>query len=241
MQNSKLKEKNCRTGLGFSEDGDDVFDFYDKKAIVTLKIDGDGAFWIEEDLVILLQRQFGGDFDLGGDGDNSACDGWNLDVIGQLDAAFGLLFVLVFANEDSFADRLNGFKGPGLCVLLLWHLKIILTKIFFRFKAGFRFGRYSITAKGILFFLLHSSSVLAFSGALLPFYAPVVPLIGRQHIYYAVAFVKVKSFCSIQAVFAGTFLARLVFADFLPRSSSACSQVSGGHFPSACSFFRLSS
>ena len=43
--------------LGFSEDGDDVFDVHDKEAIVAFKIDGNGPFGIKVDLVILFQRQ----------------------------------------------------------------------------------------------------------------------------------------------------------------------------------------
>lgn len=45
--------------LWFSEDGDYIFHIHDKELVVTLEIDGDGAFGIKEDLVVLLEGQVG--------------------------------------------------------------------------------------------------------------------------------------------------------------------------------------
>jgi len=94
----------------FAEDGYDVFDIDDKKAIVAFKIHRDGSFGIEKDFVILLKGDIGGHFHFCGDGYNPACNGRDFDIVGQLDAAFGLFFVLIFSNEHPFADGLDGFE-----------------------------------------------------------------------------------------------------------------------------------
>jgi len=49
-------------------------------------------------------------FDLSGNSYDSAGYRGDFYVVGQSDAAFGLFFVLVFANQDTFAYRLDYFK-----------------------------------------------------------------------------------------------------------------------------------
>ena len=41
--------------LRFSKDSDDVFDLDHEQAIITFEIDGNGAFGIEQHLVVLTQ------------------------------------------------------------------------------------------------------------------------------------------------------------------------------------------
>ena len=96
--------------LAFTEYRDDVFDFDDEEPVVAFEIDGDSAFGVEEYFVVLLEWNLGGHFDFSRDGHNSPGDGGDFDVVGQLDAAFGLLFVFVLADENALADRFDGFK-----------------------------------------------------------------------------------------------------------------------------------
>jgi hypothetical protein len=97
-----------------SKDGDDVFYFDYEEAVVAFEIYGDGAFGVEKDFVVLFQGVLGGGFDLGRDGYDAAGDGGDFNVVGQLNAALGLLLVLVFAYQDPLAngfDCFNGFFG----------------------------------------------------------------------------------------------------------------------------------
>ena len=50
-------EHNTRTKnpLSFSKNSDDIFDLYDKKAVIAFKVDGNSTFRIEEDFVIFSQ------------------------------------------------------------------------------------------------------------------------------------------------------------------------------------------
>jgi hypothetical protein len=95
---------------GFSKNGDDVLDLDDEQAIVALEIDGDRAFGIEQDFIVLPKRDVRRIFDLGGNRDNPPGDRGNFDIIGQLDAALGLLFVFILANQDTLANWLNNLK-----------------------------------------------------------------------------------------------------------------------------------
>ncbi len=94
----------------FAEDGDDIFDGDDEEAVVAFEIDGDGVFRVEEDLVVLTDGVVGVVFDECGDGDDAAGDCGDLDFVGEVDAGLGLLFVLVFADEDTVAEGFDGFE-----------------------------------------------------------------------------------------------------------------------------------
>ena len=99
-------------GLRFSEDGDDVLDFDNEKPVVAFEIDGDRTFGIEQDLVVLTQGNVGRILYLRGDRYDPAGNGGDFDIVRQLDAAFGLLLILVLTNEHTFADRLDDFQRP---------------------------------------------------------------------------------------------------------------------------------
>lgn len=96
--------------LRFSKYGHDIFYFDDEEAVVALEIDGYCPLWIEEDLVVLGKWNVFGVLDLCRDGHDSAGYRGNLDIVGQADAAFGLFLVLILANQDPAAYRLNRFK-----------------------------------------------------------------------------------------------------------------------------------
>ena len=74
-----------RSFLRFSEDRDDVFDLDHKQAVVALEIDGDGAFGIEQHLVVLAKRYVRRVFNLGRNCYNSAGDCGDFDVVGRYD------------------------------------------------------------------------------------------------------------------------------------------------------------
>ena len=97
-------------GLLFTEDGDDVFDGYDEEAVVAFKNDGDGFFGVEKDAIVLADGVIVVVFDLHADGDDSAGEGGDFNFVGEVDAGFGLLFVLVLANENAWTDRFDGFE-----------------------------------------------------------------------------------------------------------------------------------
>lgn len=94
-----------------AEHGDDVFDGDDEEAVVAFEIDGDGVLWVEEDAIVLVDGVavvvF---FEERGDGDDSAGDGGDFNFVGEVDAGLGLLFVLIFADEDALAEGFNGFE-----------------------------------------------------------------------------------------------------------------------------------
>ena len=96
--------------LWFSKDSDYVFDLDHEQTIVPFEIDGNGVFGIEQHLVVLTQWYVRWVFDLGGNSYDSAGYRGNFYVVWQSDTAFGLFFVLVFANQDTFAYRLDYFK-----------------------------------------------------------------------------------------------------------------------------------
>ncbi len=94
----------------FAEDGDDIFDGDDEEAIVAFEIDRDGLLGVEEDLVVLADGIIGVVVDECGDGNDSACDGGDFDLVGEMDARLGLLFILIFADEDTVADGFDSFE-----------------------------------------------------------------------------------------------------------------------------------
>lgn len=95
---------------GFSEHRDDVIDFDYEQTIIAFEIDGYGVFGIEQDLVVSTQWYIRCVFDFNGDCDDSPGYRWNFYIVRQLDTAFGLLLVLIFVNQDTFAYRLDRFE-----------------------------------------------------------------------------------------------------------------------------------
>ena len=105
------------SGIGifsFAEDGDDVFDGNNEEFVVALEIDRDSVLGVKEDAVVAFDWVFAFFFDESGDGDDSACDGGDFDFVGEVDTEFGLLFVVVLADEDALAQGLDDFEGWGL-------------------------------------------------------------------------------------------------------------------------------
>ena len=100
--------------MGFAENGDDVLDGDDEEAVVAFEVDGDGALGVEEDFVVLFDGVLFVFFDFGGDGDDAAGEGGDLDFVGQVDAGLRLLLVFVFADEDAGADGFDDFQGGRL-------------------------------------------------------------------------------------------------------------------------------
>lgn len=88
-----------------------MFEVYDEETVAAVEVYGDGTFGVKEDSVVFGQWNERVLFDFGGDLNDAAGDCGDLDIVGQADAAFGFLFVLVFTNEDAFADWLDGFEG----------------------------------------------------------------------------------------------------------------------------------
>jgi len=120
---------------GFSEDSDNVFDFYYEEPIVALEIYGNCSFGIEKNLIILAQWDIRRVQHLGGNSYDSSRYRGNLDVVRKLYAAFGLLFVLILANKNPLAYRLNNLKRLRLCLLLFLHPKftIFYKSLFLKF------------------------------------------------------------------------------------------------------------
>ena len=48
-----------RSAFVFSENGDNVLEFDDEKSVVAFEIDRDGSLGVEQDSVILFQREHG--------------------------------------------------------------------------------------------------------------------------------------------------------------------------------------
>src|SRR5262245_34947704 len=90
-----------------AEDRDDVFDGDDKELIVGLEIDRNGVLGVEEDFVVLPERNVFVVFDLSRDGDDAASDRGYLGGVRQGDAALGLPLGLVLADQDASTDRLD--------------------------------------------------------------------------------------------------------------------------------------
>jgi len=116
--------------LGFSKDCDYVFDLDHEQTIIPFEIDGYGAFGVEQHFVVLTQGYVRRVFNLSGDSYDSAGYGGNFYIVGQLDAAFGLFFVLVFANQDTFAYRLDYFKRLCFDLFFLIHFAQFSAKQF---------------------------------------------------------------------------------------------------------------
>ena len=53
-----FRVKNKWRRSGFSEDRYYVFDVNDEESVVSFEIDGDRAFWVEQDFVVLLEGEF---------------------------------------------------------------------------------------------------------------------------------------------------------------------------------------
>ena len=73
---------------------------------------------IEEHAVVLLDRIVGVAGDLGAHRHDPTGEGRDFDLVGEMDAALRDLLVLVLADEDALADRLDHLDrlvaGPGL-------------------------------------------------------------------------------------------------------------------------------
>ncbi len=93
----------------FAEYSDDIFDGDDEESVVAFEIDGDCLFGVEEDAVVLSDGVVDVVFDLGGDGDDAACDGGDLDFVGEMNSRLGLFFVFVLADQYTGADGFDGF------------------------------------------------------------------------------------------------------------------------------------
>jgi hypothetical protein len=114
--------------LRLSEDGHDVFNLDHEQPIIALKIDGNGPFGIEQDLVVLAKRDVRRVLDFGGDGDDAAGDGGNFYVVRQLNAALGLFLILILADQHAFADRLDDFQRRRFGFLLFTHCPSVPAK-----------------------------------------------------------------------------------------------------------------
>lgn len=96
--------------LPLTEHRHHVFDRDDEEAVVAFEVDRDGVLGVEEDSVVLIDGVVALGDDLGADGDDAAGEGWDLDLVWQVEAGLGLLLVLVFADEDAEADWFDGFE-----------------------------------------------------------------------------------------------------------------------------------
>ena len=84
---------------------------YDKEVVIRLKIDRNGVFWVKQDFVVLAKGQVFVVFDGGGNRDDTPSNRGDFCGIRQSNAAFGLPFGFVLANENTQADRLHKFKN----------------------------------------------------------------------------------------------------------------------------------
>ena len=75
--------------------------------VVGLEIYRNGILGVKEDLVVLTERDIFVVFDLGRDRNDAAGNRWNLRGVGQRDAALGLTFWLILADQDAGPDRLD--------------------------------------------------------------------------------------------------------------------------------------
>lgn len=101
----------------FAEDRDDIFDRDDKKLIVGFEIDGNCVLGVEENLVVLAERNVFIVFDKSADGDNSSSNGWDFRSVGKRYPPFRFSFGLIFEDKNSRSDRLD----KGQVVLLFCH------------------------------------------------------------------------------------------------------------------------
>lgn len=93
--------------------GNNVLDGDDKELVVGFEIDRNGVFWMEDDFVILLQRQVIVVFDGRRNGHDPAGDGGDLGRIGQGNSAPGLPLRRIFPHQDAVADGLHEFENFG--------------------------------------------------------------------------------------------------------------------------------
>ena len=89
---------------------DDVFDGNDVQLVVGFKVDGNGVFRVEDNLVVLSERHVLVVLDLPTDTDDSAGYRGDLRGIWQGDTPFGFPFGFVFEDQDSGPDRLDRFE-----------------------------------------------------------------------------------------------------------------------------------
>ncbi|MEY4822795.1 MAG: Adenine phosphoribosyltransferase [Planctomycetota bacterium] len=82
-----------------------------EQAIVALEIHGDGVLGVEEHPVVLLDRIVLVAFNLGAHGHHAAGEGRDLNLVGQVQTVLGDLLVLVLADQDPLAQRLDHFDG----------------------------------------------------------------------------------------------------------------------------------
>ena len=111
----------CGVILCFSKDRHYVFDIDHEQAIIALKIDGYGAFGVEQHFIVLVQPYIRRVFDLSGNSYDSARYRGDFYIVRQLDTAFGLFFVLVLANQNTFAYRLDCFQRLYFSLFLFIH------------------------------------------------------------------------------------------------------------------------
>ena len=102
------RRRSCGRDLRF---GDHVLDRNDKQLIVLFKIHGNSAFGMEQDFVVLAQRQFWIVFDLSRNSNDAAGDRGNLSLVGQRDTAFGFAFGFVLADQDTQSDGFHVFES----------------------------------------------------------------------------------------------------------------------------------
>ncbi len=117
--------------LCFSKYCYDVFDIYHEQAIIAFEIDGNGTLGIEQDFIVLTQWYIRWVLDLSGNSYDSTGYCWDFYVVGQLNAAFGLFFILVFTNQDAFAYRLDYFESFCLDFFFFTHFARFSVNIWF--------------------------------------------------------------------------------------------------------------
>lgn len=89
------------------ENRDDIFGRYDKQLVIGFKIHRDGIFGVEEDLVILTERNVGIVVNRSRNGNDSAGNGRDFSCIRERDAPFRFPFGFVFSNENTQSNRLD--------------------------------------------------------------------------------------------------------------------------------------
>lgn len=109
-----------RGGLA-PEDGDDVIDGDHEELIIGVEIDGDGIFGMEEDFVVLPQRDVLVVLDLMRNRDDTTRDRGDFGLIRQRDAPLGFPFRFVFAHDDAHSDRFDVFHSLVLGVPRIRH------------------------------------------------------------------------------------------------------------------------
>ena len=113
-------------GIRPAEDRQHAIDRHDEQPVVVLQLDRDRLARVEQHLVILADRLVLVVLDRLADRDHPAGDDGNLVAVGQDDAALGLALVVVLADDDALADRLDDVVlgrrlGTGL-VDIAWGL-----------------------------------------------------------------------------------------------------------------------